>query len=561
MNLDPSRWFVSFAGFAYDWMITREWNRILPNMLPLCLIGILGSGVWFGSGLNKMKLANWYMELGEQEIAAWEASWAPSVPTNSIATAGPVPEPALKRSEPDDILQREKSPEGRSTESAELGQPSISRFTEVLFQRVQKLAPRERAQFVIAAARAGRGAKAQSKQILVRIAPDDRSGYAPAHALLAEYYLEKFQAAKAEQQIELANTLRHHIRQAAGWERVPQMLLDAGSDLFWFGNEQDRNVSLSLLTQSAQKNPGRNLALAIRAKSLGKQRIYEKASSDAVDYFSSELARDPNNMAARLQLATTYHLQDRLDEAAELLQAGQRLSPSANLSRLLSENYRLKFVKTIERTDDGGYAANMDLLDAALREDPTNPLVVEEVAKLARVESPTPSDELLERMSDALASGQATTMTHAFLAEAHVLRKDLKSALPHLEQVVLRLPTGAQYLNNLAFILSEIQPARLQEALGYAERAVQIATSLQTPNAEYYDTLGVILSKLERHTEAVTAYEIALELASDRADFHRALSAEYRAIGQADMGQRHEAAASKLENQPDDTSEAPDTTH
>lgn len=78
MQWDPTRWLISLAGFIYDWIITREWSRSLLCFLPVfLLVGIVvaaASGNW----RDRDRLAQWYLELGDEEIAEWEQSWAPA---------------------------------------------------------------------------------------------------------------------------------------------------------------------------------------------------------------------------------------------------------------------------------------------------------------------------------------------------------------------------------------------------------------------------------------------------------------------------------------------------
>ena len=77
INLDPTRWLVSFAGFVVDWVMTREWRKIALNSIPLVFLVTVAGLVFWGSRLDKHKLAARYLELGEKEIAEWESSWAP----------------------------------------------------------------------------------------------------------------------------------------------------------------------------------------------------------------------------------------------------------------------------------------------------------------------------------------------------------------------------------------------------------------------------------------------------------------------------------------------------
>jgi hypothetical protein len=72
MKLNPSRLLVSWAGFVYDWIITREWKRVVLYLLPAIVFGGLGMAVTVGSWLDRGLLAQRYLEFGNEQIADWE---------------------------------------------------------------------------------------------------------------------------------------------------------------------------------------------------------------------------------------------------------------------------------------------------------------------------------------------------------------------------------------------------------------------------------------------------------------------------------------------------------
>ena len=505
IDLDPTRWMVSLVGFVVDWILTREWQRIGLNSIPLMFLATVGVLVFGGSRLDKHKLASRYLALGEKEIADWEQSWAPT-----------------------------KSADGSTDEPARPAEKNeLSRFAEVLFRRVQLLEPNERSQFVIAVTMAQRGATSQAEKMLSKIAPNNRPGYAPAHAWIAQ---NLFRQPITDENVKL---VRHHVTEAVKWDRVPEALLLVGSELFL--RLGDREGCLDLLKKAAELNPANGLFLALRSKQLGNIVLAEHSSAQAESYFRRELERDPNALKTRIGLVQALAESGRLIEADEVIDTGMRIEPNPELTRAKSEVYRLRYLSSLKQ-DGATWTGDLQMLDTAMRIDPSNPMIGEEIAKLARLNGKSPGDELIQKLQQFLAEGKATAATHAWISELYLIRKNYKQALPYLEQVVSRLPNSAQYLNNLAYVIDEVAPDRREEALAFAQRAVQ----LEPRSADYYDTLAKVLAGLNRRTEAITALESAIERQPERKDFHSGILSLYEANGNLPMAEQHRSVIKRI---------------
>ncbi len=548
MQIDPSRWLILLAGFAYDWIITREWARVGLCFLPWLLLGTLGLAVALGSWLEPSQLAARYTELGNQELEGWEQVWAPA--------SSPSP------SDNDWDTPTERDLSAAADAAAE---SRVSSFAQSLFSRVQLLAPSDRSRFAMGAGLVQRGALRQAKVMLGQAAPEKGRGYAPAHALLAQLLLLELHRQPQTNSRQLAEQIVHHADVAKGWDRIPRSVLLAASELNTGMGRLPAATQLAAL--SAQRYPADNFVVAKLAAASGDQLLYQQTRSKAQQHFEAELARQSGNDTARLHLADLYvmpaqiemiddeanqaeladELLKNLDRAEKLLTQlpEEQRSPAIRLG--LSNIYIKRFEMSLESIDDR-VTVNFQLLETALRIDPTNPRIAEAVANLVRLQGPRPSDELIKHLLERLATGTATSTTHALLAEIYLVRQDLAKATPHLEQVVQTNPNAAQYLNNLAFCLAELHPQRREEALQLALRAVQL--SLAAPNPDYYDTLSHVYATLERHVEAVTAIETALQLAPNRPDFHLRAAAEYRLLDNPSLASVHESLALRLQSPP-----------
>ncbi len=548
INLDPTRWLVSFAGFVVDWVMTREWKRIALNSIPLLFLFTVAGLVFWGSRLDKHKLAQRYLELGEQEIADWESSWAPDRAAERLAAESkaasltqareaakadgtPANEPLPANTSAADTNAATSNASSGTTETdkpdaQDKSKTELSRFAEVLFRRVQLLEPSERSQFVIAVTMAQRGAIGQARKMLAKIAPDNRPGFPPAHAWIASNMLRQ-PIDRASEEI-----LFHHVKEAVKWDRVPeQVLLVGGQRLL---NRRDTQAAIELFKRAAEANPNNYMVLMQLSKLIDNKLLMEESSKKAETIFRNSVANEPYELAPRLSLIQVLAISDRLDDAQQVIQDGMQQSDAPELKRALSEVYRLRFLKTMKQEGEL-WTGDLQMLDLALRTDPTNAMVGEEIAKLARLNNASPGEDLIDKLRQFLSEGKATAATHAWIAELYLKREQFKQALPHLEQVITRLPNSAQYLNNLAYIMVDVAPDRLDEALTFAQRAIQVDPRA----ADYYETLARVYAAQNRRTEAIAALESAIERAPDRSDFHENVAKLYAESGNTAMAEQH----------------------
>lgn len=570
MRLDPAAWTLSLVGCFYDWLLTRDWKKVILGMLPALFLLAAVAIVVRGHTLNKDKLAGWYLELGDKEIAAWEKQWAPESSDQLVAIAS---EQESKRDGSSqvptgDATNATSDENGTPTESPGAGADSgvseptqasaqeskarfISPFAMALFRRVLQLqAGDQRAQWIVGMIMAQRGSSTQAMERLRRIAPDDREGYHPAHAWMAEYYMRKGDSAES------FPIILHHLTAAFKGSRVPIPVLLAGGQLLFKYGLFDQSVAA--LQRAAQADPQFALPLAkcaryasnllstnqVNAKGLTVGQldiIASSAEQRAIAVFSERVKKNPKDSESRLLLAEALVNQRKLKEADALLIEGRQLHDTLQLRRGHSEVWRMKFVAS--RSVVGGKLySEIESLENAFRIDPTNPHIAQEVALLARLGGERPAKELLDQLQEFLAQGKATATTHAWIAEHYLVRGEYKESIPHLEQLVNRMPDSADYLNNLAYVLTKVAPNRLAEALEFSRRA----SKLNPFRSDFHDTLGIVLTAMGKTTEAITAFEEAIRLEPDKADFHTRAAEAYTKLGEPSMANSHRKIAKKI---------------
>lgn len=537
MAFDPSKLFVGSAGFAYDWLITREWKRLLLLAFPIYVAGAVFGTVFLTSRTNKAALAQWYLELGNEEIAEWEDSWAPAplVEGESESDEG--------AADPEAVDLIEDAPQTGSPEE----RPKVSPFAQTLFKRVQMLNPGDRSQYIIGATLAQQGAVAQAEQLLTQIAPNEGvGGYAPAHLILAEIYSQLAPRDFAKYK----PLILRHLAQATRWDRMPMQTLQKTVQLY--ANEGNIKAALNFQATAADRDPAKNIGLARLAVRDENPKLAERARRKAEEHLLGKLEDDSQDLESRLQLATLYMDLGKFSDVQKSLFDGVQIELTPEFTRARSQFYISKYERSFQQNGTQS-TIEIGLLDVAMKLDPTNPSVAEHVARLASIGGVELSKELEDKLREMLATGQATAATHSVLAEAFLSRGRLKDAIPHLDQAVARMGSHPQLLNNLAYCLAKVDPDRIDDAIMSAKRAVQSAKLVpdieQADRAEFVETLSLALEVAGKDVEAVTAIENAIELQPNNPLYHESAARLYRKASNDAMASIHERLAKKLTKQ------------
>ena len=143
-----------------------------------------------------------------------------------------------------------------------------------------------------------------------------------------------------------------------------------------------------------------------------------------------------------------------------------------------------------------------------------------------------------------LAGGYATPFVHFVLGCRAWQAGETDSALFHLERAYELDEQLGLVANNLAWVLAHQQPPDLERALTIIDSVLERWPDV----AQYRDTRGQILVKLERWEDALDDLERALPQMTRNRQLHEALAQVYGKLGQASLAQKHEQLAEDLES-------------
>lgn len=522
--IEPARRLFQLLGMSFRWVRSRQWLGIIVAIIPTMVLTGAGFASWYGSRLNERgALAGWYHDLGTKEMEEWEASLGAGAGIQSMIQA-------VDASDSD-------SPQDAG------GSMKVSSYAEMLFKRIQLLAPNHDSQIVIAATMMQRGAISSGQNILRRLAPDDRQNNPKAHAMMALSHLVQFMKTRDSSGL---TVFEHHAEASLRWGGTPKEVLFMAGDLQWQrGNMQK---ALEMYQRAAAVAPEMNLFLYQRATVAGQPRLAELARERGITHLQQTLNRDPSRADVLAQLALLLATSEEgAQQAEELITRVQSFRPNPLLTRTLSEIYRMRFVN-VARTDPNT-AVGFIYLDKAMVIDPSNPSVAEFMEMMVRQASKV-SDELQKALSDLLVSGRATTGTHAMLAEYHLLNKEESQALMHLEQVYQVAPSAVKYANHLATLYAT--RGELDKALTTASQTREFLQNSSRLNEKYSDdlieTVGKIYQKQQRYEEATEAYLQCLSVSPNRAGTRRLLAKLYQKQGDDKNAQLQERMADQIDS-------------
>ncbi|MFN3192939.1 MAG: hypothetical protein ACE361_20685 [Aureliella sp.] len=423
--------------------------------------------------------------------------------------------------------------------------------TGLLLRRVLQLEEyNSRATYLVAQDLLRSGRLSTGKQMLRGIAPRERVGYPPAHALLAALGEQKKRGLGLD--VREQETLRYDLEAAMEWPEVtPDLVVMLASILEEGG---DLRAAIGLLKEKAEEHPELLMVIsefaranndpveAEIARSKSKDQLLDRIKqqdAEPLDFLRlSEIYLKENQGTQAIQTASAGLQVLNRDLAVEKLGAEARESLGRAFSRQISLGYYLLFNDSIEQLEGGGTRMNLDLLDRAMRADPTNPPVMNAVFDLM-LQGGNASGRLVESLQKSLADGTASTLTHMLLANRHLREGMHEKALPHLRMALTKSKRNPTLLNNLAFALMQGSEADQNEALEHIDSALRIVQGMQNSDrknvASMLDTKGQVLEKLGRINDAIVCYEDAIRAQDDKLNTRQRLAAAYRKVGLEEM--------------------------
>ena len=126
-----------------------------------------------------------------------------------------------------------------------------------------------------------------------------------------------------------------------------------------------------------------------------------------------------------------------------------------------------------------------------------------------------------------------------------LVSKQTGSAIEALEQIVQKDQEFHPAMNNLAWLLIDqatVLPEHFEQAQRIAKRAVELLPS----SASYRDTLGLVLFKQGRWTEAIAEFEVSLRSSQNSLPTLEKIAQAYQELGQKELSDQYRSRIEQL---------------
>jgi tetratricopeptide (TPR) repeat protein len=436
------------------------------------------------------------------------------------------------------LMEDQAAEEQAATDSAALiRDQQVTPFGSLLNRRVlQVQMGSKEARYMLALAVARENKVAQARQQMQALAADLKGGYPPASAWLAVDMLGRMDELTENDR----PALMKNLEDADTWEDCSPALRAAYAELLTA--QGDAAKAIPVLERAAKQDPKLRVMLTLIAKQAG---MDEKAAEVSVategDLEERVNAATPNPDDI-VQLASLMLVKGETQRCRELVDKGLRLDPgNATMRRLASNSLLVDFRKTVTEKEDG-LELNLDLLDAALKADPTNPELSVDLARAINLGVSLPQ-EMTEKLETYLASGRASGLLHLMFANQKIIKGDIVGSIPHLEIADRLAPKSPVIMNNLALALALTDRSQLDRAFGLITDAIKVAGE----QIDLVDTQGQINLIAQRPVEAITCFEKVLSVNPNSLETRKMLAEAYKLAGMESLAQKQQEVIESLQ--------------
>jgi len=520
LRTSPVSFFIQLWETLEGWLKSRRWRLILLLLLPLILLSGIGGLVLKGYLRNRQEMTAWYAGQFQNVVDAEKKS-ATTGAADSQVDFGSV---------------------GANDSDTNVGMD----LAEITSRRLIGLQPgNENARFYVAQGMEKRGLKPHARVMMNNLAPEDRLGFAPAHAWIVQ---DLIQSAQKNQTPLPQKTLKHHLQCAIQDIDVqPQVLILYAALL---DGEKKYDESLALLQRAANKDGRYWIDAAKFARRVGKLDSSFAAAKNSLSYFQALLSQTKDDTrfeeveGIRVQIALSQALLNDHDKAIEVLMAGLRTDQPCNVLRqALSNAHLFRYQSELERVKDPS-KVGLDDIEKAMFWNPANPQVADLVSQLM-VFQQEQKEQIGTLLRKQIARGEGVALTHVLLANEAILDNKIEDALPHLEIAYPHFPNALNVLNNLSLALATIPNPDIKRA----EELIEQAVKLGGESTELMDTRGQILAIAGKDLDAIRSFEKSISLMPNRIRTRERLIALYEKVGLTAMIPAQTAAIEEIKKQ------------
>ena len=354
-------------------------------------------------------------------------------------------------------------------------------------------------------------------------APSDEPGFAEAHLWLSRYYIGLRAESQTNANRNRRMALRHaeHCLTRGGADDVVADAKLIKAQLLSLNGRYD--AAYEIFEELFEKKPMFYEAMIGINKRLKKEGRNQNVLDQAYNRFRAQLADEKLESEPWLR-AWTHSVKCLLESndfvraedllTSEIQQLNQSQAGAAKrvvIEQLLSSVY-LKWSFFVRRQSDKA-ADQLELLNKAYVYNSTNAEVLRYLARFAIGE-----DEQLaakaRQIYDPRAHVDAPAMVLNELGADALAKTEYEAAIRYFELARKKSPKNSRVLNNLAWTYLVCESRNPERALKLIDEGLRFLPKTETARtmwSHFYDTRGTALMQLNRMTEAVASFEIALQ--------------------------------------------------
>ena len=370
--------------------------------------------------------------------------------------------------------------------------------------------------------------------VLRRLAPDDHLGYRPAHRIMAVRLAARLGSESGDDEVAL-DQLRHHLTSWADDRSIEALKI--WSQYYLRIGETDN--AIAALERAATIDDSLRLTVMRLHLRLGHIRRYNRMVEDMTDRLERTIDGEPLDSSSRILLAKVYVLEDRLDDAEQILRDGLSLINTAQYAAGVAEFYVLRYDYSIAKA--GSFEDQLRFLDEALQLAPSHrPIYFRLISMYQQVGNEDQRAHIRGVLERRIAGGKSLPLSHFALSSVLWLDGKLEDSMFHAQQAYRLDPSMIVVANNLAWLMLQHEGTDVDRAIAMAQQAVDLRPDV----TEYRKTLAMAHMVAENNQTALEHYErlIANPEAADP-ELHRFVAILYERLGKESIAKIHRELA------------------
>lgn len=384
--------------------------------------------------------------------------------------------------------------------------------------------------------------------IMKKLAPDNGTGFGPAHMWRAEFINRNNVHTK-----EVVDVIEKHLQNA--WRSASSINPESNDSKYAALRLGELMVATGRLTESipylekaAERDSYVRGLLATVFGRLNRTSDMERTLERLVSYCKLQIDLNPNDKRARAtlggaltDLANASNDDKKYAEAIEVFKTGLVHDRNEKAFQLMLANTYAAWDAALAKKPNAPLIQRFALIQNGLINWPTHEYHLRRLLDFMDLKGED-GEKAKKIMADLMADARSAPIVHFIMGNKAYQEDRLSEAQFHWEKSFALNPNFAYVANNLAWILCHQKEPDLARALQIINKTIETVPSI--PNL--YGTRGEILNKMGKHKEALTDLERAIASNPNDLSLQEAISDCHKQLGNMQMSEIHRKKADEI---------------